>query len=317
MMFFIYQMMLFGGASALTRFFTRLNSALTQYYTIPTWTASGDFEIRFDIYVSSWGGYTILGDITSSDVIRFTDASTIVIQDSTGFVFVTLDSDLPINQLITINYKWEGQVVSVSASSGQVGVTDAERFHDPVSFTTIGSNAGSFFVDGYLANVSLTESGGDNRFYALDEDLSTTSTIIDSIGGNNGTAVNVVESQLFTQVGSDWEGVELWTLPAYIFTGVEGSGEIPQSSNILISGSVYKTMFSGSGSNVGIVTGASGSTRGLIGNQNVFADGNPFNVTSVDTAGSVTARWQVNGSPPFSGIVGIDSVKELLEVASS
>jgi hypothetical protein len=72
----------------------------------------------------------------------------------------------------------------------------------------IGRNGATYVPDGtIIANVNLYLSGTLIHSYAIDEDLSSTTTIFDSVGSNNGTAVNIAESQLFTEVDDGWEGV--------------------------------------------------------------------------------------------------------------
>lgn len=119
----------------------------------------------------------------------------------------------------------------------------------------------------------------------------------------------------YTDTDDAYIGPNVWTLSSYAFTGLEDSGDIPQTANILVEGNTYISSFSGGGGNVGLTTGGGGATRALLGNVSLFADDNPFSVTDTITAQTVTARWQVLGTPPFEGQVSIDSINRYVEKA--
>jgi hypothetical protein len=178
----------------------------------------------------------------------------------------------------------------------------------------IGRN-GSDYFNGRIANVNLYFGGTLIHSYAIDEDLSTTTVIVDSIGSNNGTAVNIVESTLFILESDEWITEEIWHFEPYTYDGSEIDSQIVQYMDGILVGYTYRSTFSGSGSNPGRHDGDRYATRALIGNCHISADDNPWSVTQVCLTTQFQARWQVFGTPPFSGTVSIDTVKEFMEIA--
>ncbi len=182
----------------------------------------------------------------------------------------------------------------------------------------IGRNGATYVPDGtYIANVKGYLLGATVFDYALDEYLSTTSVIIDSIGGNNGTAINIAESQLFTEVADGWEGVELVDLSTMSYpVGFSKIGETvvtdgaagnssSASSNVLNVGSIYKSREKYEGL---------GETRLRVGDVPLYIAGS-YQQTRIVKATNSYYRAQVNIGADAVGIFSELSVKEFLEVA--
>ena len=198
------------------RYFTTLDG-VADYYTIPTVTLTGDFKVALDFsdnnIASSFSG-NLFGDASLTSYIRIAPnvGQIHVFQNgvssySSAGVF-TADSKLNTWELERV-----GQIFTV-------------YINDVSFFTFDGGAVGNFTIDimgkrsaSYLSGVISEVKIYDNsvstdliRYYKIDEDLSATSTIIDSgSDGSNGTAISISSSELFTLVGNDWEGSELVT----------------------------------------------------------------------------------------------------------
>lgn len=102
----------------------------------------------------------------------------------------------------------------------------------------IGRNGATYVPDGtIIANVELYFSGTLIHSYSIDEDLSIATTIVDSVGSNDGTAVNIVDSMLFTETDLGWESGNLWrngvvipdgTAPRFSIISGSYSGQLPE-----------------------------------------------------------------------------------------
>ncbi len=290
------------------RRFTPLAAAGTQHYTIPTWTASGDFDISVDVYLPDYTNQALLGSTSSNETLRIVDSDTIIYRDATGLSLLNLDTPLPVSQLITLTVTRVGQVISVSSSSGQSGSKDLGRAEDSITFTAIASNNGFNFPTGYLANASL-QTAGDNRLYRLDENFGETSVAVDSIGGNNGQAINIAESQLFTEVADGWEGVDVAVSPSVTWDGTQGdfAGHIVTPS--LDVNAVYRSVTTAS-------TGATGAYQlsGEVlntGRINIIDGAH----TETSTGGDSFLNLQSWASPSRAVGTLTASVKQFLEVA--
>ena len=191
------------------RNFTTLDG-VADYYTIPTVSLTGDFEIECQFSLT---------DLTA-DMVLFGDGAT-------GFDYLRID---PINGSLDIRYNNgftsnDGQFTADNklhtASLKRVGGT-VFAYYDGVqvnsrsvstSFTVemLGSRLNNY-LKGVLANIKITDGTDLIRYYKIDEDLSLGSTIIDSgSDGSNGTAISISSSELFTLEGADWIGAELVT----------------------------------------------------------------------------------------------------------
>ncbi len=287
------------------RRFTPLASAGMQYYTIPTWTASGDFEIEFSFYYSDMGTISILGSSASGDDRIFISSGELsgVIGGASLFAGRVA---APINELCIGSVRRVGVSVVLSVK-GIDGATVATP--NTLTIDRVGTNFFNNYFNGYIANVSL-QTAGDNRLYKLDENFGETSVAVDSIGGNNGTAINIAESQLFTEVADGWEGVELWTQGVIVSNGAEGAfATLATETAGVVVGQVIRYEF-----DVNALT--SGQGRLFTGDtlaEAVTANGVYTGDSSVTSFNSITVRVgnvQTNAGASFSV-----SAKQFLEVA--
>ena len=194
---------MFGGViSATCRFFTALNE-IDQYYTIPTVTLTGDFEIEFK-GVNDGDSSIISAMGTSGDSLNRINLNNNNlslpyrangIEDSFALGMIATSTNLT-----TINIKKIGDDFITS----QDGViletrTNATFAAEALTLDAIGQSNNRNYWNNVLADVkifdhtvSITE---PIRYYKLDEDFSGTSTAIDSgIDGSHGTAVNITTS---------------------------------------------------------------------------------------------------------------------------
>ena len=183
------------GDNVVQRFFTDLSSVLTQHYTIPAWTATGDFTCTSLIYFDGSGDLVVQGNsFNTNNRLLISGSGEASLRCGSG---TTIFSGLGKVAPNTLHMIESGRV----GSTGFVKLNGVQIASGNVGTATTTVNAvnqnGNNYGSGIIADLSLTEAGGDNRSYAIDEDLSTTSTIVDSVGGQDGTAVNIVSSDLY------------------------------------------------------------------------------------------------------------------------
>ncbi len=183
------------------RRFTPVASAGMQYYDLNTpFVATGDFEINVEFSTSSYAGFPSLlsGESSGDSVWMYLEADKVTVRLG-GSVFKS-------SPLTTID-DTKIHTATIKRISGDVTIGVDGNFGTPTAYAAdvivsqIGNRGGFGYFNGYIANVSL-QTAGDNRLYKLDENFGETSVAVDSIGGNNGTAINIAESQLFTE--SQW-----------------------------------------------------------------------------------------------------------------
>lgn len=307
--------------AAIKRVFVTADPTLQTHFTLENPVIeTGDFEISLDMYTASSSSLqTLIGTPTGSDSFFRLDNISIsaVIKVKLGGVELPIPAaTLTLNKLHNLRISRVGTTFTVHVDGTESGSETNAAWGADFEIGKIGTLGSNLqFFDGIIANVDL----GNGNAWKINKP---TGNIEPSAGGGNDlTYVNAPDSirELFTfnqsVTPNRWVSGGLWTLPTYSFTGAELSGDIPQSQNILVEGLNYSVVFSGSGSNLGIATGSGGSTRALIGNVSLFADNtNTFSIAQDVTAGTVTARWQVFGTPPFSGDIKL-SVNRFFEVA--
>ncbi|WP_299202578.1 hypothetical protein [uncultured Amphritea sp.] len=188
----------------------------------------------------------------------------------------------------------------------------------------IGANGATYVPDGtYIANVKLYLAGELVAFYKLDENFAETSVAVDSVAGNNGTAVNIAESGLFTAIDTGWIGEELvvnggfdtdtnwvkatgWTISDGVASTESANNTNVNQSIGQSSGSVYRI-------GVDVVSYTTGSLT-------IFLGGAVGSMTSAgsysfDHIPANTNPLFFTGSGPFTGSIDNASVKQLLEYA--
>ena len=194
------------GNGTTNRYFSTLDGA-ADYYTIPTVTLTGDFELSFYTDSKSVNKMLLSGGTGTSGLELFLANDNIQlyyegvsVKTFTGYVN---DGKLNLNEFIrvsnTLSYYVNGVFIDSYVLVGNVKID------------TIGARTGGGLkLDGVISDVKITDGTDLIRYYKIDEDLSATSTIIDSgSDGSNGTAVSITSSELFTLEGADWIGAEL------------------------------------------------------------------------------------------------------------
>ncbi len=239
------------------RRFTPLASAGMQYYTIPTWTASGDFEIELE--------FSLVGTPSNETLLVF-GKYLIRVQSDTGIrIFGDVDvGSIPFTvpslggQLHSLKVSGNSTIANVSLELD--GVSYGEKIGSLPNFTG-DSYIGRFataYTDSYIANVSL-QTAGDNRLYKLDENFGETS---------------IVKNDLATL------GSELWTFGNVVPDGTSASNEIltgvssggvPTNSTLLVTlswvnltGRLRLLVGSDTSANTGVQVGNTGSVTLLM-----------------------------------------------------
>jgi len=114
---------------------------------------------------------------------------------------LTLDS-----KLRTISLRLEGNDFTLTQDGVDLEtVTDATAAAGSLVLTTIANRNNLNYFNGVISDVKITDGTDLIRSYAIDEDLSATSTIIDNgSDGSNGTAISITESDDFCLDGCSW-----------------------------------------------------------------------------------------------------------------
>ena len=202
-----------GGSSLIKRYFTELASAGSQYYTIPSVTLSGDFEIEFDVYKSSFATTdsvlaTVAGASADFIAIIASTGNIHVKTNGTGIGFLT--NPLIINKLNHVKVARVGGDITVTvngiAETQTVGIAD-------VTFDLIAAIGTPAFFNGIVSNVKITDAGTLVRWYEIKETWAGASTTLNDRSGNaqHGTAVNITaaDSQRYTFNGN--ASPNIWT----------------------------------------------------------------------------------------------------------
>ena len=191
---------LFG---AIKRFFTPLQSSLTQHYTFPEVVLAGDFEIETSIVFGSLGGHIVChrGE-EKSDRIAVLNNQLLVAGTLIGsFIDTNFTSD---DKLHLLRVDRVGTLVSVYLNGvfQTSGTFSATLFLNTVGGRIDESITTSVpYFSGILANVKITNGTTLTHDLPLDEDFALTSIAVNkgTLGAaGNATTVNITESELFT-----------------------------------------------------------------------------------------------------------------------
>ncbi len=293
------------------RFFTTLASASSQHFNIPTVTLTGDFEITF-LQQSTFAGSfkTVLGnsgDISMRVTVDAVDEVTVKIADVN---VSTSGANLADGKIHSIIVKRTSGTTTITVDGVALGSgAQASSF----VINQIGVAASINRYDGVIANLSIKDAGTLIRSYAINEDLSTTSTIVDSISGQDGTAVNITASELFTQQanGDFLSNTELWTFGDSVSNGAEGAFmDINSGAAPLTVGDRYLAIYDVTNQTSGAMQFRFGGTTG----QTITANGSFTEARIATIAGGLKTRvgaTQCNLGATISNI----SVKRFLEKA--
>ncbi len=184
------------------RYFTTLVASGSMHYTIPTVTLTGDYKISSLVYFTGdlIGIYGNAAQFNSRTVIqadgridfRSDNVSPIQLMSSAGAV--------PVNNLSIVTVERSGSTGTITVNGSQVA-SGVVPTGDAV-FNRIGSFGGSVFTNGIIANVNIN----DERFYPINENFATTTVLVDTISGQNGTAVAISVSDFYqlNDAGTIW-----------------------------------------------------------------------------------------------------------------
>jgi len=297
------------GDAAITRFFTDLTVAGSTHYTVPTISLTGNYNKTDKVYfrgsvIHIWGNSannnnrcTINAD---GSITWLPDGSATSVSTAAGVVVLNKFNEIDVDRTSSTGTIL---VKGVSVFSGAV----------PTGTCTIDRIGRSNVTDstGIIANDTTTDAGTLIRSYAINKNLALGTTIVDSISGQNGTAVNISSSELYTQDGADWLGVELWTLGDSVSSGSEGTFQtILSMPTSLTIGNTYRSTWTATGFTVGEMRFLYGTTQGI----NITVDGD-YAETAI-AAGSQDLRTFTWAVQPNAGASFIkQSVKRFLEAA--
>lgn len=228
-------------SDVVTRFFTTLVASGSMHYTIPTVTLPGDFEISIEFMTTAAGNQVLLGDdFATAYFFNFDDTRFTVWFAGSNVNYLFGAQNPKDGKLHVARYKLTGTSLEMFLDGISLGSNTITPFVGANDFTIATAN-GVFFT-GIIANVSITDAGTPIRFYALDENFATTTVAVDTISGQNGTAVNISESDLFTlQAGGNYLGVELSFIDDPIDTVVIGGPSISDYPvGPVLTGNVYR-----------------------------------------------------------------------------
>jgi len=205
------------------RYFTPLVASGSMHYTIPAVTLTGDFDIPFEFYTGDNSTFQmVLGNTaTSNTFLSVVSGQALRLRDDVGGSFQTATGVFQLNRLVKGRCIRTASTVEFFIEDTSVG---SGVVAGNVTFDLVGQYGGAGFgFNGILANIGIDDAGTLIRSYKINENLANGSTIIDSSGnGQNGTAINISESDLFTlQSNGDYLGVELitqavWETPSSI-----------------------------------------------------------------------------------------------------
>lgn len=152
-----------GGSGVEARQFLTFGG-VNEYGSMPAWTATGDFEIEFDLHSDMAASYGVAGNSADS-----TSELSIVSGELRGSIagasLFNARVAVPASKLSPCLIKRVGTAVTITVNGVTGGTVNTSN-----AFTLdyIGRNSFIFF-NGVIANLKLTDTaGGDNRFYVLD-----------------------------------------------------------------------------------------------------------------------------------------------------
>lgn len=203
------------------RYFTKLTAASTQYFSIPTITLIGDFEIEFSVTLTATADRSIFGS-TNFTTTGFDGNTLIYVDDPDGLEFVVGKADTTFDRYIfggnavlrdgklnTASIKRVGDQASARVNGAALGPLTVVT-KDIVLEGLLGGGDGRY-VEGFLADVKIWTGGDRNtgvltRHYRINEDGST-SAVVDHASGEDGTRINMTsaDSELFIrQANGNW-----------------------------------------------------------------------------------------------------------------
>jgi len=320
------------GNGTTNRYFTTLDGT-ADYYTIPTVTLGNTFTFECEFSLASLtGDQAIISNSALNEYVRidatnggvdmqlkgqFRSNSGKFVSDARIHNLKLISTDITVNQKVEIYYD---DVLIDTYLFNVIGNT----VWDGIGVRRSGLTN---YFNGVISEVKITDGTDLIRYYKLDEDLSATSTIIDSgSDGSNGTAISISSSELFVLEGADWIGAELvvngsfstdsdWTKTAGVTISGGSANSVAVASNNLsqnigsIENLIYKVDYT-------ILNYVSGSLKSLVGGGSSAtarsANGSySENIKSV--SGATFDQIFLQAPSAYTGSIDNVSVKRILE----
>ena len=162
-------------------------NSLNSYVQIPAVTFTGDFTISLKfVYSGAELGENLLGgnsgttglNVTGTGGLRYVDNASDTVISSGGECVIGVNTLVLSKTSGTVSIELNSSTIASGASTGSFTVAFIAR-----------NNPGNYF-----GNVIYDVDIDSSSFYAIDDGWSNNPTIVDSVGSQNGTAVNVQES---------------------------------------------------------------------------------------------------------------------------
>ena len=303
------------GNGTTSRYMSDLDGT-ADYYTIPQVPIliNGDFNLKASFSITTSGTMLFGNSASSADYFWLSGNTNLRISLSGTVLNYTLPSVID-GKFNTIEIDRTSNVMDVIYNGVSIGGQASTAAFEIDYIGRWATN--SLYFNGVISDVNINNG---QRIYKINEDLSATSTIIDSgSDGSNGTAISISSSELFTLVGNDWIGEQLldepnfdatgnWTLtaPASISGGELILTAYPlytfpaQQLGVVVDGYNYQTKFiiseytnGGIRFNFGVNVG---TTRTAIGEyiENIIVDGTTN--ASIQSVDAVSSTLKVSSS---------------------
>lgn len=247
-----------------SRYFTTVASSLSQHWTFPAVTLTGDYKQEVTVYFT--GSVIIcIGNTSNFDSRFIVNANGSVSWRPTTLSNVEISpaASVPVNKLSVISVERIG-------SAGTIKVNGTTVLSDTVATGNCVVNgigiSSTLFSDGISANVKITDAGTLVRKYDMREDWVGPSTVLVDTSGNgqDGTFVNGSETdaELFTRnsdgdflgvevivngtfdTDTDWNKGTGWTIAGgEALANLTASFDNLIQTNAVVVGNVYSTEF--------------------------------------------------------------------------
>jgi len=306
------------------RFFTTLVASGSMHYTIPTVTLTGAFKITLGVYPTVDQQHFLADSSVSGQDRVFMVTGSQGLRVNAGGATIQFTATIPLNMFSVVVLErddldvWKASVNGVDAAVFSGQGSSGNLIIDSIA-SPKGAATGIPFFSGIIANVNIN----NERFYKINENLANGSTIIDSSGnGQNGTAVNISESDLFTlQSNGDYLGVDSvidgapTTVNAPWVDNGNGSFSI-DGSQVAGTSIVWNNVLEDNGTYLAeniVTSSTAGGVRAENGDINLsFSSGNGTHTDSFTTITNNNINIQANST--FNGTT-IPSIKRFLEKA--
>ena len=184
-------------AGVISRFFTPLDSSVTQYYAFDQPVVlTGDFDIPFEFSTTTSTAIVILGQSLLSNNLIYLDNGVLKARLNGGSFLSFGTNTFNDGNLHSGIVSRVGSVVSAIVDKVPQEFTITES--GTVLFDTIGARSGALHFNGILANIGFSGDGIQPIQLKLDENFGVTNIGVNSAPGNVGTYGNVTAQNIST-----------------------------------------------------------------------------------------------------------------------